>query len=443
MPHVIPLIDIAPPEVATAPAEFRHQFWSLVVPIALRVKDNELSQGLDATGAPLADISDATRKHRRSAMTPDKKGDPDAPPLMPAYAASRVRSLLAGLAYQDHAELYWRYDPFSGATFDVILDYQVEQGRDVFGISDLGMATIEAQALQAWEAWKQTGVAPAGQKTAFAGPSASATRITATVARSQLPHAKAVRGVGKMTTPKATYGIGIGAAPTGTARTGAMTGADWQRYWTGTKPPTRPVGKAPVPRPPIPKPPVPKPAPAPPTPTADDLLQARMKAAQDRIAGYGFESEIMTPAEMASRLGLSDVLVDTAPGAFSRTTGKVYLNIGQSHWADPAADAAANAKSGWWASAQETYVVDHESGHALHYTQDPAAFVAISKMTQTEFSFQEYAVIQSQVSRYAATKPVELVAEVFAGTVGGKTYSPEVMAIYNRFGGPPLPGTIP
>ena len=52
------------------------QFWTFVVPIALKVKDKELAEGLDAYGDPLKPISAATRKHRRSEMTPSGKGDP-------------------------------------------------------------------------------------------------------------------------------------------------------------------------------------------------------------------------------------------------------------------------------------------------------------------------------------------------------------------------------
>src|SRR5574337_824879 len=194
MPHSIKIAGIAPPDLVTAPTEYRQQFWQLVVPIVLRVKDQELARGLDAVGESLRPITATTRRDRRSAMTPSGKGSPTAPPLMPAYQKSRVRSLLAGRAFATHCELYWRYDPFSGASFDVILNYQRDKGRDVFGISDAGRRKIRIQSWAAWTRWKTSGAAPAGERRAVpsaalkAGPQP---RIAFQVARSALPNAGA------------------------------------------------------------------------------------------------------------------------------------------------------------------------------------------------------------------------------------------------------------
>ena len=226
-----------------APAELRQQFWQLVVPIALRVKDHELAEGLDADGDPLKPISAKTRKYRKSAMTPDGLGDPDAPPLMPAYQKSRVRSLLAGRAFSTHCELYWRFDPFTGRSFDVILTYQVEMGRNVFGVSDEGLREIRVQSWAAWTKWKKTGAAPIERRTAFAshaltqGPQP---RIAGIIARSTEPGAgsRATKAVGALETRHLTLGIG---APTAerlkasTTRSGMMTGEEWRKYFTTTE----------------------------------------------------------------------------------------------------------------------------------------------------------------------------------------------------------------
>src|SRR4051812_3662699 len=84
---------IAPRDLRERDEPTRLLYWSWVTELGLRAKDKELSQGLDKDGRPLRAISAATRKHRRSAMTPSGKGDPSAPPLMPARALSRTRSL--------------------------------------------------------------------------------------------------------------------------------------------------------------------------------------------------------------------------------------------------------------------------------------------------------------------------------------------------------------
>lgn len=253
MPHSIKITGIAPADVLAAPEPLRRQYWQIVVPIALKVKDKELAEGLDAHGDPLKPISAKTRKYRRSAMTPTGKGSPSAPPLMPAYQKSRVRSLLAGRAFASHAELYWRYDPFTGASFDVILNYQREMGRDVFGISPDGMRQIQQQASVEWTKWKKSGLAPTVKKAAFPSAALSAgpqPRIVRIVHESALPNAaaKTTVGVGNMSTRWMTRGA---QAPTVKAlkalpRTGSMTWEDWRRYYTqeeGTpgKPPSRGV----------------------------------------------------------------------------------------------------------------------------------------------------------------------------------------------------------
>jgi hypothetical protein len=246
--HSIKITGIAPPELSSLAEPLRRQFWSLVAPIALKVKDAELAAGLDAQGDPLKPISAATRKNRRSAMTPSGKGDPAAPPLMPAYQKSRVRSLLAGRAFATHAELYWRYDPFTGASFEVILNYQRAMGRDVFGVSEEGMARIKALSLAAWTRWKKSGLAPTEKRSAFASAALEAgpqSRIAVAVARSAEPNAGATApvAVGKMSTRWITRGI---EAPTvkelkaSTTRTGAMTREELRRFYTAEIPKPRP-----------------------------------------------------------------------------------------------------------------------------------------------------------------------------------------------------------
>ena len=122
---------------------------------ASRRRGKEILAGLDKDGKPLKPISKETREHRKSAMSPSGKGDPNAPPLIPASQKSRTYSLLAGRALTTHAEFFWRYDTWTGESWGDILAYQRTQGRDVIGISVAAVAKVKAQSWAKWESWKQ------------------------------------------------------------------------------------------------------------------------------------------------------------------------------------------------------------------------------------------------------------------------------------------------
>jgi hypothetical protein len=148
------LRGLEPPDLASYDAATRKLFWGWVVDLGLRRKDKELSQGLDKNGEPLKPIDKYTREHRRSAMTPSGKGDPGAPPLTPGYQKSRTRSLLTGRAFSTHAEFFWLYDAWTGASWGVVLSYQAAKGRDVFGLSKAGTAAVKVAAWAKWDRWK-------------------------------------------------------------------------------------------------------------------------------------------------------------------------------------------------------------------------------------------------------------------------------------------------
>jgi len=113
-----------------------------------------LAKGLDKDGLPFRPISEETKKHRRSAMTPSGRGDPNAPPLIPGWQKSRTRSLLTGKALADRAEFWWKYDAITGDSWARILEAQRAQGRDAFGLSPKAMARVKAQAWERWNKWR-------------------------------------------------------------------------------------------------------------------------------------------------------------------------------------------------------------------------------------------------------------------------------------------------
>ncbi len=75
----------------------------------------------------------------------------------------------------------------------------------------------------------------------------------------------------------------------------------------------------------------------------------------------------------------------------------------------------------------------HELGHFLHYHQNRSMF---HDLTATSFASGAKASAADTVSGYAGQKPREFVAEVFLGLVYGRTFSPDVMEMYQGLGGP-------
>jgi len=203
---------IEPPDLARYPDDVRKLFWGWVVELGIKAKTKDVLAGIGADGSPLKAISRMTRKNRKSAMTPEEKGDPSAPPLIPGWQKSRTYSLLYGTAFIDHAEFGWRYDSWTGKNWGKILAYQAQQGRDTIGLSPDGIARVKVQAWSRWSQWKAgTLREPAARKTVVA---------------------PAVVGVGRAPTPDAVFGIGAQAAPTGRF-SGGMTQKEWAAYFRG------------------------------------------------------------------------------------------------------------------------------------------------------------------------------------------------------------------
>jgi hypothetical protein len=148
------IYGLEPPELYRYPQDVKLMYWHWVLELALRAKDRDLARGLDKNGEPLRPIAKVTRENRRSAMTASGKGDPSAPPLIPAWQRSRVRSLLTGREFKDHVEFWWKFDPYTRDSFARILEYQKEQGRDVFGLSQASIRRVRAQAWARWNKWR-------------------------------------------------------------------------------------------------------------------------------------------------------------------------------------------------------------------------------------------------------------------------------------------------
>src|SRR5208283_3450845 len=265
-------LRIQPSDLSTYPDRAKLVWFDFVVRWGLVAKDRDLARGLDKDGKPLRPLRPKSIKYRKSEVGPVHK---TAPPLEPALAISRVRSLLIGRAHAGSAKFWWKFDSVSGKSFAAILRYQRDKyDRDVFGLSPRGTAWTFARAMKDWEAWKSS--PEAGRLTAGrpSNPAARQVRkpipevtvrqnledydlfpgaksvIEKAIAEGRFPGFRRLNARGEQWKP----GMGIPPAPPGTA-------------------PVKPTKPKPKPKPqPIPS--VPKPQPAPIKPTSAPVSAA-------------------------------------------------------------------------------------------------------------------------------------------------------------------------
>jgi hypothetical protein len=153
------IVGIEPLDLELYGLSARTAFWRQVVVVGLDVKDEELAAGKDRFGRRLRPIAPYTRKYRRSWTG---HADPDAPPLIPAYAESRTRAMLAGRALRDRAQFFWRADPVTGKSWGRILSIH-RAGvpkrnlpvRDVIGLSPASLARVQRQMAAWWAKYKK------------------------------------------------------------------------------------------------------------------------------------------------------------------------------------------------------------------------------------------------------------------------------------------------
>lgn len=122
-------------------------------------------------------------------------------------------------------------------------------------------------------------------------------------------------------------------------------------------------------------------------------------------------------------------------GAYDMRDGQIWMNTNNEFWDDLEKQQRQAFDEGWFSSEDPNHVVYHEIAHKLHHDKvGDRDFMYSPLMT-----LREDAIIAEEVSFYGATESAEMVAEVFAGVIAGKTFSKEVMDIYEKYGGPDLP----
>lgn len=429
-------------------------FWQGVSVIALEVKDRELAEGLDFEGKKLVPIKESTRKHRVSEMG---KASADAPPLMPAFELSRTRAWLRASSDESGVTIYWagRSGKYAWRTilgFHARIDGYVRGApvRNVFGISPKGYEEIRIRSLNWWVSSGRVrpgGVTidtrlspqPAGRKPGYPqktvrGPSGSMTGF------------ETIESSGPITYHTRNAPAGL----PGTKSTG------WGQFRTSATgkaanllQPRRP---SPIPAPKAPKaaasPPTPKPATRPATrpqyPAHVEQLLAKIpakvstdqtgKALIDRVAdvweGLGYAVDREHYETFSRDRGYLDPA--RLPIAAIRPSTQEYF-INQLHplWEDPDKRAKAYYDRKIFSTPSRDGTAYHEIGHQLH--AENLGYPAFRASRQWDTPAQ--AAIAQRVSQYAASEPVEFVAETYAGIMTGIEYDPEILALYDLLGG--------
>jgi len=124
------------------------------------------------------------------------------------------------------------------------------------------------------------------------------------------------------------------------------------------------------------------------------------------------------------------------PAFYAAHSDELVLDDRNRFWKDPVSEALQMHEADWWSTSNPRHPLIHEVGHAAHYKSDPRLYDALR---YRRWIPEEAASIAGKVSKYAETHPSEFIAEVFAGLVGGTTYDAQVMEIYSKFRGFPVP----
>lgn len=87
----------------------------------------------------------------------------------------------------------------------------------------------------------------------------------------------------------------------------------------------------------------------------------------------------------------------------------------------------------YFSTSAPLHVIRHEIGHAMLYHAAPLRIGQLSMADRLNPRVRP--LVEKEVSEYAATNPLEFVAEVYAGLRDGRTYSDKIMRMYHAYGG--------
>ena len=127
--------------------------------------------------------------------------------------------------------------------------------------------------------------------------------------------------------------------------------------------------------------------------------------------------------------------------SYNARTDRVEINRSHPSWKNPAKSMREDRRKGIFSSNSPMHVINHEIGHRRDQRRlqnfETQARIALSRSGVTDYNAvaakgYELRQVARRVSRYAATNPAELVAEVYAGFRGGRRYDLQVMQSYRE-----------
>ncbi len=124
---------------------------------------------------------------------------------------------------------------------------------------------------------------------------------------------------------------------------------------------------------------------------------------------------------------------DNAAASYHAGQDVILLNARSKYWSQAEIDASHSRR--WLATNDPNQVINHELGHYAHRHNIGIDRFAEMMKDRKPVGGVMGKRIKDEVSLYAATQRAEVVAEVHAGLLGGKTYSPKIMGYYKTLGG--------
>ncbi len=133
---------------------------------------------------------------------------------------------------------------------------------------------------------------------------------------------------------------------------------------------------------------------------------------------------------------------DSGPVFYSHSEYKIFINPWNEFWENPEKVAKEEAEYKYWpileAGTEIVSAMEHEIGHLRHQLAMGKDYLDPILRSDDAFDVEEIVRIEKEVGGYAATNPLEFVAEIQAGVALKKKYSPEIWEIYNKFHGPKI-----
>lgn len=172
--------------------------------------------------------------------------------------------------------------------------------------------------------------------------------------------------------------------------------------------------------------------------TPAELAEHRSKVI-DRMAAtakkYGF-SVVKEGRALLDHLKGDEKAVKGTIASFYPSRNAIIFNEDNEYYNDSASAMKRFHASGWMSTDNPDHAVIHEMGHAFHFknVNDKDRW---KEIRATPIPEDIRGAIKKEVSTYATTNPLEVVAEMFTGMSSGKKYSRPLIEYYKSLSGPP------